>query len=196
MKKIYIFLSICFITLFLYGCGILNISKKTSSASDMDKKISILRNDSLALQQKVSDLQKDVDLIKANLGTSTVKIKPDDLIFSSIRACSKQITQKNNVQYLNHDSKFDLKIDITNSSTVDINQYVCQAIIQYEANGETINVYQNETTFNVLPKTVRKDITISNVPVKSASIKHKLTIRIKDNLGNTIKTYSTYLDVI
>ena len=65
----------------------------------------------------------------------------------------------------------------------------------YNRNGQYYDRHLVDTRFDVLPKSVRKQIEFKDIPVMDANTEHILTIVIKDVKGSTITSFEKTIHV-
>ena len=184
---------ICIIsTLPLVGCT----GKKESFNEKVIRKFTNVDSAHKQLEATVEDLASQVNLLRAELGiSSTAKYTDKDINFSSIKIAAPSVAYEKNTIILKENSEFNLNIDIMNSTDENLSQLTCQAYVTYKLNGQYYDRHLLDTKFDVLPKSVRKQLEFKSIPTKANNIEHILTVIIKDFNGNAITTFEKTLTV-
>ena len=182
------------LSLSLVGCS----SEEASFEDKVILKFDYTDADINELRALTEDLYAEVNTLKSamNLNTSPT-LTSEDINFSSIRLVAKenQGQEYEDTAAVKIDSTFNLSIDVMNSSEESLSKLTCQAYIIYK-NGDTFyDRYMLDTQFDVLPKSVRRNILLSDFPVKDSSLTHTLVVNIKDTNGNIITEFEKDLVV-
>lgn len=176
----------------LVGCS----SQEESFEDKVVRKFTYVDSAQKQLEAAVEDLTSQVSLLRTELGiSSTSKYTDKDINFSSIKVAAKSVTNAGDTIVLDADSEFNLKIDVMNSTDENLSQLTCQAYLTYNLNGQYYDRHLVDTRFDVLPKSVRKQIEFKSIPTKGSNIEHILTVIIKDLNGNAISTFEKKLTV-
>lgn len=176
----------------LVGCS----SQEESFEDKVVRKFTYVDSAQKQLEAAVEDLTSQVSLLRTELGiSSTSKYTDKDINFSSIIIAAKSVTNAGDTVVLDADSEFNLKIDVMNSTDENLSQLTCQAYLTYNLNGQFYDRHLVDTRFDVLPKSVRKQIEFKSIPTKGSNIEHVLTVIIKDLNGNAISTFEKKLTV-
>lgn len=192
MKRKLLLMILAVGTLSLVGCS----NKEESFEDKVIRKFTYVDSAQKQLEATVEDLTTQVNLLRSELGiSSTAKYSEKDINFSSIKIAAKSVANTGNSVVLDADSEFNLKIDIMNSTDENLSQLTCQAYVTYNLNGQYYDRHLVDTRFDVLPKSVRKQIEFKSIPTKGSDIEHILTVIIKDLSGNAISTFEKKLNV-
>lgn len=176
----------------LVGCS----GQEESFEDKVVRKFTYVDSAQKQLEAAVEDLTSQVSLLRTELGiSSTSKYTDKDINFSSIKVAAKSVTNAGDTIVLDADSEFNLKIDVMNSTDENLSQLTCQAYLTYNLNGQYYDRHLVDTRFDVLPKSVRKQIEFKSIPTKGSNIEHILTVIIKDLNGNAISTFEKKLTV-
>lgn len=188
-----VLLMICMISILpLVGCT----KKKESFEDKVIRKFTYVDSAQKQLEATVEDLTSQVKMLRAELGISSTPAYTDNEInFSSIKIAAKSVANENNTIVLKENSEFNLKVDIMNSTDENLSQLTCQTYVTYKRNGQYYDRHLLDAKFDVLPKSVRKQIEFKSIPTKESDVEHLLTIIIKDLNGNTITTFEKKLTV-
>lgn len=165
-------------------------TKEESFEDKVIRKFTYVDSAQSKLEAQVEDMAAQIELIKDAVGyNEKPKFTDEDLNFSSIKVLAKDaITEKGQVA-VNANSEFNLNIDVINTTEENISQYIVQAYLTYNRDGQYYDRYLVDTRFDVLPKSVRKKIEFKDIPVLGKETEHILTVIIKDLKGNAISTF-------
>ena len=182
------------LSLSLVGCS----SEEASFEDKVILKFDYTDADINELRALTEDLYAEVNTLKSAMNlNSSPTLTSEDINFSSIRLVAKesQGQEYEDTAAVKIDSTFNLSIDVMNSSEESLSKLTCQAYIIYK-NGDTFyDRYMLDTQFDVLPKSVRRNILLSDFPVKDSSLTHTLVVNIKDTNGNIITEFEKDLVV-
>lgn len=185
---------LAFLTLTMFsfvGC-----SKEESFEDKVVRKFTYVDSAQRQLEATVEDLASQVAILRSEIGISDVsKYKEDDINFSSIKVSGPSAVSAGGSAILKADDKFNLSIDVLNSTDENISQFICQAYLTYKMNGEYYDRHLVDTRFDILPKSVRKQIEFKDIPTKGVDVEHVLTVIIKDVNGNEITKFEKKLNV-
>lgn len=147
-------------------------------------------------RDKIVDLQKDFENVRVIAGIkSTPEVTSDELKFSSIKVEGIDATVEENTAVVKSNSEINVLVDVMNVSDKDLSQYICQAYITYYNGENYLNRYSLDTRFDVSPKSIRKEITFKNIPTKDSSVRHVLTIVLKDIYSNEVNTFTKEIKI-
>ena len=183
------------ILLVLLGLSIFSLTgcteKEESFESKVARKFTYVDSANNELAARVEDLEKQLENIKSQVGiTDTPSFTEKEINFSSIKVIAKDaIGSKSGNVKVPANTKFNLKMDIMNTTEENISQLTAQAYVTYSENGLYKDRYLVDTRFDVLPTSVRKNIEFKDIPVMGANIEHTLTVIIKDIKGNEITRF-------
>lgn len=186
-----VLLMICMISILpLVGC-----SKNQESFKDkVIRKFTYVDSSQKQLEAAVEDLAAQVSMLRDEVGVSyTPQYTEDDINFSSIKVAATSATIKDDFVVLPQNSDFNLILDVMNSTDENLSQLICQTYVTYKLNGQYYDRHLLDTRFDILPKSVRKQIKFESIPTKASNIEHILTVIIKDLNGNAITTFEKKL---
>lgn len=165
-------------------------SKEESFEDKVVRKFTYVDSAQKKLEAQVEDMVAQIELVKSAVGyNEKPKFTDKDLNFSSIKVLAKEaLTEKGEVA-LKPNSEFDLSIDVINTTSENISQYIVQCYLTYNRDGQYYDRYLLDTRFDVLPKSVRKKIEFKDIPLLGEETEHLLTLKIKDLKGNEIASF-------
>lgn len=147
-------------------------------------------------KDKILELESEINNLKVISG---LKLEPEvndeDLKFSSIKIESEDAGVSEDTAVINANSTFNVNVSLINASSLELNQYVCQAFLSYYEGDNYLNRYMSEERFNLAPKSTLGDIRFNQLESKGSNIKHVLTIVLKDLYGNEITRFEKELVV-
>ena len=175
----------------LIGCG-----QEESFEDKVKRKFTYVDAAQNKLEAQVQDIASQIEILKSEIGLdNTTKFTEKDINFSSIKLVAKEVQSSNGDVILPSNSEFNLNIDIMNATDENLSQMIVQAYLTYNKDGKYYDRYLVDTRFDVLPKSVRKQIEFKDIPVKNSNMEHILTIVIKDVKGNVITTFEKTLNI-
>lgn len=187
MKKRIILALLIISSISLVGCT----SNEESFESKVARKFTYVDSAQSKLEAQIEDMAAQIEILKREIGlTDTAKFTEKDINFSSVKVKAKDAKGSEDGDVLvKANDKFDLSIDIMNTTEENLSQMIVQAYLTYSKDGQYYDRHLVDTRFDVLPKSVRKNIEFREIPTKDANMEHKLTIIIKDVKGSTITTF-------
>lgn len=187
MKKRIILALLIMSSISLVGCT----SNEESFESKVARKFTYVDSAQSKLEAQIEDMAAQIEILKREIGlTDTAKFTEKDINFSSVKVKAKDAKGSEDGDVLvKANDKFDLSIDIMNTTEENLSQMIVQAYLTYSKDGQYYDRHLVDTRFDVLPKSVRKNIEFREIPTKDANMEHKLTIIIKDVKGSTITTF-------
>lgn len=145
-------------------------------------------------KDKILELEAEINNLKIISG---LKLEPEitseNLKFSSIKIEAENAGVSEDTAVINANSTFNVNISLINASSLELNQYVCQAFLSYYEGENYLNRYMSEERFNLAPKSTLVDVKFNNLESKGSNIKHVLTIVLKDLYGNEITRFEKEL---
>lgn len=192
MKKKIILTLIAISCISLVGCT----NKEESFEDKVIRKFTYVDSAQSKLEAKVEDMEAQIEILKKEVGLSdTAKFTEKDINFSSVKVQAKEAKSSEGEVLLPANSNFNLSIDVMNTTEENLSQMIVQAYLTYNRNGQYYDRHLVDTRFDVLPKSVRKQIEFKDIPVMDANTEHILTIVIKDVKGSTITSFEKTIHV-
>lgn len=192
MKKKILLILLVVASFSLVGCG----KKEESFEDKVVRKFTYVDSAQKETDAKIEDLLSQVDILKREVGISdTPKFTDEEINFSSIKVAAKSAKEFEDSVTLAPNSEFNLSIDVMNTTEENLSQLIVQAYVTYKLDGKYFDRHLVDTRFDVLPKSVRKEIKFEGIPTKGANYEHILTVIIKDVNGNAITTFNKKINV-
>ena len=143
------------------------------------------------------DLESELNNVKVVAGLKTqAEVSSEDVKFSSIKVKGPNVTiGEEDAIIVPANSKFNIVASIINASEKDLNQFSCQVHVSY-FNGETyLNRSMSEKRFDIAAKSTHDNIEFTEFETKDSSIRHVVTVILKDLYGNEIMKFEKELQV-
>lgn len=187
-KKVIYLLSTIFLTASLFtGCGTVSDDEFNALKGAAGERFDFLESQIKICRDKIIDLQTELENVRIISGIkSTPLVSSEELKFSSIRVAAINAKDFEESVVVPADSTFNVVVDTINVSEKELAQYICQGYLTYYSGENYLDRQVTDVRFDIMPKSVRKNISLDGFESKGADVKHVLTIVLKDIYSNEI----------
>lgn len=187
-KKIIYLLSSVFLTASLFtGCSTVSSDEFNSLKGAAAERFDFLESQLKICRDKIIDLQTELENVRILSGVkNNPLVSSEELKFSSIRVAAVNGIMFEESVKVPANSKFNVIVDTINVSEKELAQYVCQGYVTYYSGENYLDRQVSDVRFDIMPKSVRKNISLDGFESKGADVKHVLTVVLKDIYSNEI----------
>lgn len=187
-KKIIYLLSTIFLTASLFtGCSAVSDDEFNALKGAAGERFDFLESQLKICRDKIIDLQTELENVRILSGVkNNPLVTENELKFTSIRvAATNGVVFEESVK-VPANSKFNVIVDTINVSEKELAQYVCQAYLTCYSGENYLDRQALDVRFDIMAKSVRKNISLNGFETKDANVKHILTVVLKDIYSNEI----------